>query len=348
MTRIALDHADLGRRYGIHFMTQDAAGNRSEARGMQLMDLSVGFDAQQALVTTANAGIPSLFTTYVDPKVIEIVVAPIKAAELYGETKKGTWVSDTAMFIVAERTGEVSSYGDFSQDGMSNANVNFPQRQSYHYQTNTRWGERELARASEAKIDWANQVNRGSALALMKYQNLTYLYGVAGLQNYGGTNDPSLPASLAPTSSWFTGGATVIYGDILRLVQQLIIQTYGLINAESPMTLGISPGNAVNLNNTNEYNVNVYTQIKTNFPNLKIVQVPEFAINGGGNAGGTEFVQLIAESLEGQKVCEAAFTEKMRAHAIVTKTSSWEQKKSQGSWGVIFYEPIAVTSMLGA
>jgi hypothetical protein len=344
MTRIALDHADLARRYGIHFM----AGLAQEARGMQLIDRSVALDAQPALVTAANAGIPSLFTTYVDPNNIEIVVAPTKAAEFYGETKKGTWVSDTAMFITVERTGEVSSYGDFSQDGMSNANVNFPQRQSYHYQTNTRWGERELARMSEAKIDWASKVNEGSILALKKYQNFVYLYGVQGLQLYGGTNDPALPASLAPTGTWFGAAGDFIYADILRLVQQLVIQGQGLIDAETPMTMGISPGNAMNLNNTNTYNVNVYTQIKTNFPNLKLVTIPEFAINGGGNNGGTEFVQLIADSVEGQVTCEAAFTEKMRAHAIVTKTSSWEQKKSQGAWGVIFYRPIFVVSYLGA
>lgn len=344
MTRIALDHADLGRRYGIHFMT----GLAQEAKGMQLIDRSLAHDAQPTLVTAANAGIPSLFTTFVDPSIIEIRVAPMKAIELYGETKKGTWTSDTAMFLVAERTGEVSSYGDFSQDGMSNANVNFPQRQSYHWQTNTRWGERELARASEAKIDWANQVNMASVLSLKKYENDVYLYGVAGLQNYGGTNDPALPASLSVTSTWFGGTVAVIYGDIQRLVQELVIQTQGLTNTETAMTLGISPGNAVNLTNTDPVNnVNVMTIIKTNFPNLKIVTVPEFAINGGGNAGGTEFVQLIAESIDGQKVGEAAFTEKMRAHAIVTKTSSWEQKKSSGAWGVIYYMPIGVTSMLG-
>jgi hypothetical protein len=344
MTRIALDHADLARRYGIHFM----AGLAQEARGMQLIDRSIAFDAQPGLVTAANAGVPSLFTTYVDPNNIEILVAPTKAAEFYGETKKGTWVSDTAMFITVERTGEVSSYGDFSQDGMSNANANFPQRQSYHYQTNTRWGERELARMAEAKIDWASKVNEGSILALKKYQNYVYLYGISGLQLYGGTNDPALPASLAPTQTWFGWDGADIYADVLRLVQQLVIQGQGLIDAETPMTMGISPGNAMNFNNTNQYNVNVYTQIKTNFPNLKLVTIPEFAINGGGNAGGTEFVQLYADSVEGQRTVESAFTEKMRAHAIVTKTSSWEQKKSQGAWGTIYYRPIFVVSYLGA
>lgn len=343
MNRIALDHADLGRRYGIHFMRSLA----EEATGMQLMETDRAFDAQPTLVTAVNSGIPSLFTTYVDPKVIEILVRPTKAADLYGETKKGTWVSDTAMFLVAERTGEVSSYGDFSQDGMAGANLNFPQRQSYHYQTNTRWGERELARAAEAKVDWANQVNMGSVLALNKFQNFAYLYGIAGLQNYGGTNDPSLPPPIAPTANWFTTDAATVYGDVLRLVQEIIAQGNGLVDAETAYTMGISPGNVTNLNKTNQFNVNVFDQIKKNFPNLSIVTVPEFAINGGGNAGGTELLQLIAKNVEGQATCEAAFTEKMRSHAMVVKTSSWEQKKSQGTWGVIFYRPVFVASMLG-
>jgi hypothetical protein len=59
-------------------------------------------------------------------------------------------------------------------------------------------------------------------------------------------------------------------------------------------------------------------------------------------------VQLIATNVEGQPTLEAAFTEKMRAHAMVTKTSSWEQKKSQGAWGVVVYRPVFVAQMLGA
>jgi hypothetical protein len=338
-----IDLADLGRRYGVHVMR----ALNDEVRALELMSYDSAFDAQPQLVTAVNAGIPSLFTTYVDPKIIEILVRPTKAAELYGETKKGTWVSDTAMFLLAERTGEVASYGDFSQDGMSNANVNFPQRQSYHYQTNTRWGERELARAAEAKIDWANQVNMGSVLALNKFQNLTYLFGVANLQCYGGTNDPALPAPIAPTSSWYGADAAVIYADVLRLVQEMIGQGNGLVDAETNYTMGISPDNVTNFNNTNQFNVNVFDQIKKNFPNLKIVTVPEFAINGGGRVGGTELVQLIADNVEGQRTVESAFTEKMRAHAMVVKTSSWEQKKSQGTWGTVIYRPAFFAQMLG-
>lgn len=343
MTRIAIDHADLQRRYGIVFMS----GLSREASGMELMDRSQAWDAQPGLITAANAGIPSLFTTYVDPKIIEVLVAPTKAAELYGENKKGTWVDDTAMFIMAERTGETASYDDFSQDGMANANAQFPQRQSYHFQTNTRWGERQLARAAAAKIDWSNQLNMASALTLKKFQNFTYLYGVQNLQLYGGTNDPSLSVPIYSNHNWFGATGDQIYADVLRLVQLMVAQGNGLVDAETKYTLGISPGNAVNFNNTNQFNVNVYTLIKTNFPNISIVTLPEFALNGGGGVSdGTELVQLIAESVEGQAVCEASFTEKMRAHAIVQKTSSWEQKKSSGTWGVIFYMPVFVAQMI--
>jgi hypothetical protein len=92
-------------------------------------------DAQPALITTSNSGIPAFLSTYIDPKLIEILVAPMKAAEIVGEEiKKGDWTTETAMFPVVESTGETSSYGDYSNNGVAGANTNFPQRQSYHYQ----------------------------------------------------------------------------------------------------------------------------------------------------------------------------------------------------------------------
>ena len=58
-------------------------------------------------------------------------------------------------------------------------------------------------------------------------------------------------------------------------------------------------------------------------------------------------VQLFANEVEGQRTMEVAFTEKLRAHPIIVAPSSFEQKKSQGTWGAIIYRPIMVTSMLG-
>src|ERR1700761_345128 len=52
--------------------------------------------AQPSLITTANAGVLSLMTTYVDPKLIEVILQPVRAAEIYGEERMGDWIDETA------------------------------------------------------------------------------------------------------------------------------------------------------------------------------------------------------------------------------------------------------------
>ncbi|MHB8916337.1 MAG: hypothetical protein ACYC4K_11055, partial [Thiobacillus sp.] len=75
------------------------------------MDHSVAMDAQPTLVTTANGGIPSFLTNYLDPKVLHVLFAPNKAATILSEEIKGDWTTQTAMFPLVEAVGEVSSYG---------------------------------------------------------------------------------------------------------------------------------------------------------------------------------------------------------------------------------------------
>ena len=306
-------------------------------------DITVAMDAQPALVTVGSSGIPNYLTNYIDPKFIEVLITPMKAALIVGEEKKGDWTTETAIFPVIESTGEVSSYGDYNENGSTGANINFPQRQSYHYQTVTQWGERQLERAGLAKIDYANQLNIASAKVLNKFQNKSYFFGIAGLQNYGLLNDPRLYASLSPTSAWATSTADVIYEDLRRIFVQLQVQSGGLIEATDKFVLAMSPTLAPVLNKTNQYNVNVYDNLKKNFPNLRIETAVEYAnpLTTG------QFVQWIAEEVEGQKVATTAFTEKMRAHKIVVGMSEYRQKKSQGTWGTIIFLPYAIASMVG-
>ncbi len=300
-------------------------------------------DAQIATVTTPNGGIPSFLLNYMDPKIIDVLVAPMKAAEIVGETKKGDWTTETATFPVIESTGETSSYGDYSENGSTGVNSAFPQRQSYHYQTMTQWGEMQLEKAGLAGIDWASRVNIASVLTLNKYQNKTYFFGVAGLQNYGLLNDPSLPASITPTAQFNDAGTTAaeVFENIRLLFVKLQTQCGGTIDQEAPMTLTMSPTVSVAMNKTNEFNVNVTDQLKKNFPNLKIVTAVEYSLVAG------ELVQLMVDVIDGQETATCAYTEKMRAHRIVLETSSYKQKKSQGTFGTIIYRPFAIASMLG-
>jgi len=88
--------------------------------------------------------------------------------------------------------------------------------------------------------------------------------------------------------------------------------------------------------------VNVYDLLKKNFPNIRFETATQYANSTTGN-----LMQMIAETIEGQKTGYCSFTEKMRAHAIVRDTSSFKQKKSQGTWGAVVLQPYAVASMLG-
>ena len=306
-------------------------------------NFALAMDAQPGLITVSNSGIPAYLANYIDPKVVEVLVAPMKAAVIVGEAKKGDWTTATAVFPAIENTGEVSSYGDYNQNGSVGVNANFNTRESYHYQTITKWGEKELERAALAKIDWASRLNIASALTLNKYQNQTYFFGVANLRNYGLLNDPALIASITPTALWSLSGTTgdVVYADILRIFIQLQTQANGTIDQNEKMCLALSPTASVALNKTNQYNVNVTDQLKKNFPNMRVEVAPEYATTGG------QLVQMIAENVEGQETATTAFTEKMRAHAIVRDTSSFLQKKSQGSWGTVIFRPVFIASMLG-
>ena len=316
------------------------------------IDMRMAMDAQPALVTTSNAGIPSYLANYIDPKLIEILVAPNKAAQIFGEVKKGDWTTLTITFPTIEHAGEVSSYGDWNQNGTTSANPTFPQRQSYHYQTMTQWGERQLDMAALAKIDWSSRLNIASVMVLDKFQNNTYFFGVGGLQNYGLLNDPGLTAAITPgvkavsTPKWINAGivtatASEIYTDIQSLYSLLVSQSRGLIDQDTAVTIAMSPEASIALTATNSFNVNVSDQLRKNFPNITFETAPQYATAAG------QLVQMIAKTVEGQDTGYCAFTEKLRAHAIVKDTSAFKQKKSQGTWGAVIFTPFAIAQMIG-
>jgi len=324
-------------------------------------NINIAMDAQPALATAPNAGVPAYLTQYIDPAVYEILFAPNMAAQIFGEVKKGDWTVQTAFFPTVEHTGEVSSYGDFAENGHAGANTNWPQRQSYLYQVIKEYGELELERAGLAKISWVSEIDQAAALAMNKFSNFAYFFGVAGLQNYGLLNDPNLTASLTPATkawggtAWINGGvvkatANEIFNDIQSMFLQLVNQSSGLIDSKSAVTLAMSPASDVALTATNSFNVNVRTLLKGNFPNIRFETAVQYGVtstsNPQGIAGGN-LVQMICDSVEGQQTGYCAFNEKMRAHPIVRGLSSFKQKQTGGTWGAIIRQPFAICSMLG-
>lgn len=325
-------------------------------------NFAMAMDAQPALATDPNAGIPSFLTMMIDPQVFKILFAPNRAAQILGEQKKGDWLMKTTAFPVVEHTGEVSSYGDFAENGRAGLNQNWPQRQSYLYQTIKEVGDYELEVAGLGKINYVAEVDQAAATVLNKFQNLTYFFGVQGLQNYGLLNDPNLSAALTPATKagggarWVTTGGAInataneVYADIQALFIQLVAQTGGLVEATDKLVLAMSPTSAVALTATNSFGVDVYDLLKKNFPSIRFETAVQYgalsATNPQGIAAGN-LVQLIAESIEGQSTGFCAFNEKMRAHPIVRALSSFKQKLTAGTWGAVIRMPIAIAQMVG-
>ena len=308
-------------------------------------------DAVPGLITTPNAGIPAYLANYVDPEEIRVITAPMKSEEAFGSTQKGNWTTFSTEFRVLESTGNVSSYGDYSENGRSGHNVNFVYRQSYHFQTFARWGERETDIEALAGVAYISEQNVAAALNLAKFMNKSNFYGVAGLTLYGALNDPALFAPIVPTtktagpsaSAWGAGTPPEqIFADFQALFAQLQVQMGGNARMDDAMTVVLSPTKEIYLQNANSFGTLTAEQyIKRGFPNMKVVTAPEMTTSGG------DLMQLRLDKVDGKDTTYCGFTERLRNHAVIQKSSSWAQKKSAGTWGFIMRYPIALAQMLG-
>lgn len=324
-------------------------------------DAVMGMDA--AMVTEPNAAIPSILTTTIAPDIIRVVFAPLAMADIMGgEQKRGNWLSETELFPVVEAVGEVSSYGDFSNNGNTGINFNYPSFQNYLFQTFVNYGERETERAGLLNINYVTELQTAAAMLLNRFSNLTYAYGLAGLQNYGILNNPYLAAYMSPAvkawggTTWFNNGspaatANEVYNDILAVVEQIIVNTNGAIDMDADMTLVLAPGSALATKFTNAFGVSVALLLKEGFPNMKIKIAPQYGQRTTSNTQGYSVTgnvfQIIVNTVDGQKVAYPAFSEKLRAHKLIPKASSWEQKFTSGTWGTILRLPFAIGGMIG-
>ncbi len=344
---------------GAHFYGSDQVFTEDAWKS----NFDLAMDAQPTLTTTANAGIPQWLTTFIDPTIINVLFSPLKAAKIFGEVKKGDWLMQTALFPIVEYTGEVSSYGDFSENGRTGLNTDFPNRQSYLYQIIKEYGELEMERAGLARIAWAAELDKASINILNRFQNNTYFFGVQGLQCYGGLNDPNLTASLTPAAkaaggtTWFVNGspnatANEVYNDILSIYEQLVSQAGGVVelDMEQTMVLSMSPAIQVALDFTNTFGITTRDMLRKAFPNMRMETAVQYGVQTASNTPGIvsgNLVQLIAENAGGQDTAFCAFNEKLRTHKIVIALSSYKQKATQGTWGCVVRQPYAIASMLG-
>lgn len=333
-------------------------------RGCSAADAAMAMDALPTLSTDPNAGVPSMFTFWVDPNVYQILFAPLRAVDIIGpELMAGDWTEQTAMFPVVEVLGETTAYGDYATGGGQNsANANFPQRQSFLFQAVIMYGDLEVARYARARINWITEKQRARMRQLNTFMNYAYFYGIAGLANYGLLNDPNLPASITPATkawggtTWLSGTqvkatANEIFNDIQATVIQGINQNSGLVNRESEMCLALDPAHEAALTATNSFNVNVSALLKNNFPKMRVVSAvqygPQTTQQPQGQPSGLALMQVIFPEVEGQRTAIPAYNAKLIAQRVVFEMSSAKQKMLSGTYGVVLRYGPGISSMVG-
>lgn len=334
------EQLDVMKQYGIIFDTG------SPIRGILANDSIDQLANDAAMVTAANSGVPVEFTSYIDPMVIPILTATRGAREIFGEAKKGDWTTSYARFQTSEITGEVEAYTDYGQGGASNVNPTFPVRTQYIYQTNIRYGDREVDVASRARLQLAADKQRAAATVIDIASNKFALYGVAGLEIYGLLNDPNLPANVSPLPNadnktlWAEKSTKEIYEDVLHLFSKMANRGAGHIDANTELVLATSPATQVQLGKATDFNISARQMLETYFPKIRFVALPELATETGGTS-----ILLVAPTIEGLPTAQIGFSEKFRAMRLIPESSSFHQKFVGSSYGTIIYRPFAIGTM---
>lgn len=336
------EQLDVMKQYGIIFDTG------SPIRGILANDSIDQLANDAAMVTAANSGVPVEFTSYIDPMVIPILTATRGAREIFGEAKKGDWTTSYARFQTSEIKGEVEAYTDYGQGGASDVNPTFPVRTQYIYQTNIRYGDREVDVASRARLQLAADKQRAAATVIDIASNKFALYGVAGLEIYGLLNDPNLPAAVTPLPNansktlWAEKSTKEIYEDVLYLFGKMADRGAGHIDANTELVLATSPATQVQLGKATDFNISARQMLETYFPRIRFVALPELATATSGTS-----ILLVAPTIEGLPTAQIGFSEKFRAMRLIPESSSFHQKFVGSSYGTIIYRPFAIGTMTG-
>lgn len=303
--------------------------------------------AQDAMVTSANAGVPAVLTAYVDPMVVRILTAVRNAREIFGEVKKGDWTTSSAIFKAVEHTGVTEAYTDYGNGGNAEVNVVYPERDNYVFQTTIRYGEREMAVMGRAALNLASEKQISAANIIDVDANKFYLKGVAGKRIYGLLNDPNLNASISPNTVrtnvvlWSAKTTIEIYEDCLKLFSELATNSNGRVTEKSDLVFAAPPAIMVMLSKSTEYGISVMDMLKKYFTNISFVTLPELY------ASSTNSVLMAAREVDGTPVAQLAYSDKLRAFQLIPEGSSYRQKFCAGTYGCILMQPFAVQIMAG-
>jgi hypothetical protein len=310
--------------------------------------LKIAMDQAIPLITAANVSIPELFTTYMDPAVVEILTAPTNAQKIFSRKKLAEWSDTQSVYTEVEAVGRTQAYSDYGRGTTADVNLNFPKRDIERRQILVRVGDLEQDMAASAKINLLSQKQQAAARILNNDLNEIELFGVSGKAIYGLLNDPNLPSAISPKSvggvtAWASKGAVGVYDDILALFAEISEATAGLVTFESKLVLAVPPAVAANLAQVTSLGVApVMDMINAHFPNLRVETLAQLQ-----DETGVQKVMLIAEEVEGKPTGALGYADLLRTSRVIEDYTAISQKWMGSSLGAFIYRPMAIAQMTG-
>lgn len=309
-------------------------------------------DAAPNPVTVPSAANALQFLQYFYAKPVTIATQARLADDLLGRTIGGSWEDEQVVVPVIEHIGQARPYGDTNNVPLASFNNNFEARSIVRMELGLEANKLEIARAAKMRIDSVGVKRNAIALALSISANDIAFNGFNGGANYtyGILNDPGLNAYITVAAG--NGGDTEwsgktfeeITADIRAAFQALRVQSGGNFNPErDACTLGVAMAASEALNYTSQFGYSVYDFIKKNYPNCRVVAVPQFS----GANGGENVMYLIADRIGDSEVVEQMVQSELFLVGTQPIAKGMIEDYSNATAGAIVTQPIGVVRLSG-
>ena len=304
-------------------------------------------DEAPAPVTVPTAANALQFLQYFFANSIKVVTQARVADELLGRVVAGNWYDEQIVANVVERVGQARPYGDTNNVPLASFNQNFEARTIVRMELGLEANRLEMLRAAAMRLDSTALKRDAIAEALAISANDIAFNGFnngAG-HTYGILNDPGLPAYTAISgSTWTSKTFAQITSDIRGMFQALRVRSGAHFNPErSACTLAVAVAAMEAFAYTSEYGFSVADFIKKNYPQCRVVAVPQF----NAAASGDNVAYLIADEIGGQKVVTQNVQSELFLLGTQPTAKGMIEDYSNGTAGVFVTMPIGIVRYSG-
>lgn len=332
--------------------TLSSLGINFDERGLKQM-MAIGQDALSDTQTAQTISTPIQFLQHWMPETIQILTQARTADELLGREIAGSWDDEEIVLGTKERIGQARPYGDYENTHNADWNHSYEHRTIVRFEDGLTVNRLEEARASRIRINSAEEKRASVAESLAIAMNeVAFLgYNDGSNRTYGILNDPNLSnyVTVAIGASGNTTWASKTYAEIVNDfkigMNALRTKTGDNFNPQRDrVTVGIASSVYEMLYAENPLGTtSVFDWLKKNFPNIRLVAVPEF-----NNANAVSNVMyFIADRLGGKKVAGQYIQDVIRLLGVEQHVKGFSEAYSNATAGVLVGQPLGVVRYSG-